>query len=82
MTIGFLLAGIVMKNILILSLYCLLALFLLFAGFFITTLGGLASVGGAIVMWMLSGIVVVWLVVPKFARLIESHIKKTTLKQG
>lgn len=63
--------GVEMKETLLLPFYVVLALALLFFGFFIVYEGGEAAVGSAIVMWMLSGVVVVSLIVPKFVSRIE-----------
>lgn len=70
-----------MKEIALLSFYVLLSLSLLFFGFFIVDEGGNPAIGSAIVMWMLSAVVVVHWVIPKFVPLIEPLIKETKLKQ-
>lgn len=70
-----------MREIALLLFYVLLSLALLFFGFFIAVEGGDSAIGSAIVMWMLSAVVVVHWVVPKFAPFIEPFIKEIKLKQ-
>lgn len=64
-----------MKETLLMLFYGVLALLLLFFGFFIVYEGGEAAVGSAIVIWMLSGVVAVSLIVPKFVSRIEEQDK-------
>lgn len=66
-----------MKKIPLLLCYILLALSLLFLGFFIVYKGGDPGVGSATVMWLLSVAVVVVLIVPKLAPLLHHSQKKT-----
>lgn len=70
-----------MREIPLLLLNFLLALFLLLFGFFIVDRGGDPAIGSAIVMWTLSAIVVLLLVVPKSAPFIESIAKKDEAKR-
>lgn len=71
-----------MKETLLLLFYVLLALSLLFFGFFMVYEGGDMAIGPTIVMWMLSGVVVVSLIVPKFAPFIASLAEKNEAKRS
>lgn len=71
-----------MKETLLLLFYVLLALTSLLFGFFMVYEGGDMAIGSAIVMWMLSGIVVVLLIVPKFAPFIASLAEKNAAKRS